>query len=244
MEGADQGGTGGPPGSAERLPQCDIGLLRALCEGAPCPTAVIDLEGRILVTADLHARVFAGMSGRELVNRNVRDILPPEVVSYGLGQSAALASSGRGIVEIAMIHGMHARTAWTPVRVPGEGPAILVQSSMADPLSGAYYRGCGHAEVSVAVQHSPTPMLGALERLSVWQARLLRGLAGGMCLDRAAASMGVERAEASRRIDRIARTLGHDHADSLIAHAFAAGLHMFEPWYFELVIVAALEGAG
>jgi hypothetical protein len=232
----------------EGLPTCEWALLKTLALSSPALGCIMDSEGMIRVASERHARTLLSTPAEAVTNTSVREYFPRDVCDFGIPQSRSLIARSRVHQEIGMIRGMHCLSTMIPVRVPGEGDLILVQTAVCDPVSTSFSKwrsqdtGTDDSQPHRdQISHFPIADLGPLKPLNRSQLIFLRALANGLSETEIAEGMKLSATEFWSLADRIGHLSGWGDLRGLRTHAFASGLHMFEDWYFQSVILEAAE---
>lgn len=230
------------------LPSCEWSLLKILALNSPSLGCIIDEEGIIRLASERHARTLLFRPADAVINTSVREYFSKEICDVGISQSRSLINRAQIHWEIGMVRGMHCLTSQIPIRVPGEGNLILVQTTVSDPVSASFSRWRTQSSDPDQVHpgrehisHFPIADLGPLKPLNRSQLIFLRALANGLSETEIAEGMKLSATEFWSLADRIGHLSGWGDLRGLRTHAFASGLHMFEDWYFQSVILEAAE---
>jgi hypothetical protein len=233
---------------SDGLPSCEWLLLKTLAQNSPALGCIMDCEGMIRVASERHARTLLSRPADAVTNTSVREFFSKEICDVGISQSRSLITRSKIHWEIGMLRGMHCLTSMIPIRVPGEGDLLLVQTTISDPVAASFSKWRAQSNDPdqshpgrLEVSHFPIADLGTLKSLNRSHLILLRALASGMSETEIAEGMKLSASEFWAAVDRIEHLSGWGDLRGLRTHAFASGLHMFEDWYFQSVILEAAE---
>lgn len=223
------------------LPQCPPELVSALVGASHDLVGVMTTEGEYVALNERHARTLLGVPAEAARARTIRDFYTEAMCIEGVSRARRIVAERKPTREILMLRGMYMTNTMIPVHLTGIGPVLLTLTSTADPVRHSLMQLVdGLSPGEDATSYFPLADLGPMASLSQRQLMVLRALALGCSLAEIARGMRLGPSQLRDMLDAIDQRLGWGDERGLRTHAYAAGLHLFEDWYFQTVVLDGL----